>query len=149
MPSERAGAPTAPRDLAGVRVLVVEDEPDGREMLAALLRARGARVAAVGSADEALQSLHGGLPDILVSDIGMPRVDGYELMRRVRRSDRPALRELPAIALTAVARLGDAEKARAAGYDAHLAKPVEAAELGVAIRKLVASRRPADPDARP
>ena len=72
----------------------------------------------------------------------MPRVDGYELLRRMRRSDRPALRGLPAIALTAFARLGDADKARTAGYSAHMAKPVEPAELIMAIRKLTVDLRP-------
>jgi signal transduction histidine kinase/ActR/RegA family two-component response regulator len=146
--AKEAAAP-APGELDGLRVLIVDDEADGRDMLAQLLAMRGAHVAAVGSAEEALESLDGALPDILVSDIGMPRVDGYELMRRIRRRDRSGARDLPAIALTAFARLGDADKARAAGYDAHLAKPVEPAELFVAIRKLVAHRRPPGDRLRP
>ena len=93
--------------------------------------------------EAALAHLEIETPDILVSDIGMPRIDGYELLRRIRRSDRPVLRGLPAIALTAFARLGDADKARDAGYSAHMAKPVEPAELVTAIRKLTAKVRPA------
>ncbi len=140
-PAVTTPAPAAPVELAGLRVLVVDDEPDGREMLARLLETRGAEVAAAGSAEEALGLLQAELPDVLVSDIGMPRVDGYELIRRIRRVERPALRALPAIALTAFARLGDGDKARDAGYGAHLAKPVEPAELFLAIRNVVAERR--------
>ncbi|MCE9658871.1 MAG: response regulator [Burkholderiales bacterium] len=135
--------PPAPAaaELAGLRVLVVDDEADGREMLASLLETRGAEVAAAGSAEEALGLLAEELPDVLVSDIGMPRVDGYELIRRIRRVERPGLRDLPAIAVTAFARLGDGDKARDAGYGAHLAKPVEPAELFLAIRSVVANCR--------
>jgi signal transduction histidine kinase/ActR/RegA family two-component response regulator len=142
VPSDEGAQPAIAGELAGVRMLVVDDEADGRDMLAHLLATHGARVIAVGSAEEALASLEADTPDILVSDIGMPRVDGYELMRRMRRSDRPALRGLPAIALTAFARLGDADKARAAGYSAHIAKPVEPGELIMAVRKLTAKVRP-------
>jgi len=142
-PGDDGAAPTVAGELAGVSVLVVDDEADGRDMLAHLLATHGARVVAVGSAEAALAHLEIETPDILVSDIGMPRIDGYELLRRIRRSDRPVLRGLPAIALTAFARLGDADKARDAGYSAHMAKPVEPAELVTAIRKLTAKVRPA------
>ena len=93
-------------------------------------------------ADEALEALNGETPDVLVSDIGMPRDDGYELMRRVRAMELPARRDLPAIALTAFARHEDAAKARQAGYGVHLPKPVDPSRLFVddclgAVRRLL------------
>jgi len=127
------GQATAPAeaaaDLSGVRVLLVDDEADGREMIAKMLEGRGALVDLAASADEALSRLDGASADVLISDIGMPRVDGYELMRRIRRSGTGRLRNIPSIALTAFARPEDAEKARAAGFERHLAKPVEPATL--------------------
>ena len=115
--------------LAGLQILVVDDETDGREMLTLILESRGADVRTAASADEALSILDNAAPDLLISDIGMPRVDGYELMRRIRRLPGAAVRELPAIALTAFARPEDAAKARQAGFGSHLSKPVEPAAL--------------------
>ena len=119
----------AARDaLAGIRVLVVDDEVDGREMIAALLEGVGAQVQTAASAHEALERLALAPPDVLVSDIGLPKVDGYELMRRIKAAGGDA-RRLPAIALTAFARAEDSDKAHAAGFSLHLAKPFEPAVL--------------------
>ncbi len=133
-----AVAPTTPpatvpaaldADLSGTRILVVDDEADGREMLTHMLQGWGARVRSAGSADEALAALGDERPDLLISDIGMPRVDGYELMRRIRALPESGARELPAIALTAFARSEDAVKAQQAGYGVHLPKPVDPSRL--------------------
>jgi len=123
-------------DLAGMRIVLVDDEADGREMIARMLESGGATVLSAGSADEALARLDGAAADVLISDIGMPRVDGYELMRRVRRSTSSRLRDIPSIALTAFARPEDAAKARAAGFGRHVAKPVEPAALFACIAEL-------------
>ena len=123
--------PTAPAvdyrncDLSGITVLVVDDEPDARDLIARVLRDCRAEVHAVGSADEALRLLAKAKPDLLVSDIGMPVTDGYELLRRVR-----ALGETtPAIALTAFARSEDRTRALLSGFLVHVSKPIEPAEL--------------------
>jgi signal transduction histidine kinase len=122
--------------LAGLRVLVVDDQEDGREMLALLLRSQGAVVATAESADHALSCLDRQPMELLISDVGMPHADGYQLLRSIRRSAAP-WRSIPAIALTAFARAEDAEKARRAGFHAHLAKPVEPVQLTAAIVGLV------------
>ena len=134
-------------DLSGVRIVLVDDEADGREMIARMLESRGAAVVPAASADEALSRLVGSAPDVLISDIGMPRVDGYELMRRVRRSDSGRLRDMPSIALTAFARPEDAAKARAAGFWRHLAKPVEPGALFACVAELTGRQSSAPPRA--
>jgi hypothetical protein len=123
--------------LTGVRVLVVDDEPDARELISAILQQYGAIVSDAGSAEEALEILESTSFDVLVSDIGMPREDGYAFMRRIRaRSDRPDLVALRAVALTAYARQEDQRLAREAGYQRHVAKPVEPAHLVSAVIRL-------------
>jgi two-component system CheB/CheR fusion protein len=121
-------APAAPL-LDGLRVLLVEDDDDSREALAALLEQQGVRVVATASGTEAIAALDGGLPDLLVSDIGMPGLDGYELIGKVRRRSEKQGGRLPALALTAYADPEDAQKALAAGFQMHLAKPVIPADL--------------------
>ena len=115
--------------LNGIRAFVVEDEPDTREFLDRFLTASGAEVAAAGTATEALAKLPEWEADILVSDIGLPDMDGYELMQRVRRLKVDNYAAIPAIALTAYARSEDRTRAFRAGFQAHLSKPVEPAEL--------------------
>ena len=115
--------------LDGLRVLVVDDEPDTRELLKAGLGQCGAEVAAAGSAAEALAAISSGAPDLLISDIGMPEEDGYELIRRVRELPAEGGGKVPAIALTAYARTEDRLHALRAGYEMHVPKPVEMAEL--------------------
>jgi PAS domain S-box-containing protein len=131
--------PAAPdADLSGTRILLVEDEADGREMLTRMLESWGAEVRGAASAEEALAALSERRPDLLISDIGMPRVDGYELLRRIRAQAGPDWRSLPAIALTAFARSEDAAKARQAGYAVHLPKPVDPARLLSSIADVLA-----------
>jgi len=125
--------------LKGVTVLLVDDASDGREMLATGLRGFGATVEAVASADEALHTLEERrfIPDVLVSDIGMPGTDGYELIRQVRDCSEFGARDLPAIAVTAYANPEDRIRSLEAGYQLHLAKPVDAAAVAAAIASLV------------
>jgi CheY-like chemotaxis protein len=122
-----------PVSLESMRVLVVEDEPDTREFLKRLLESHGAAVAVAASAEEALAAMRGDSPDVLVSDIGLPDVDGYELIGRIRtgRPDEGSM--IPAIALTAYARPEDRARALRSGYQTHLAKPVEPTELVMSI----------------
>ncbi len=116
-------------ELDGVRVLLVEDEDDAREVLGQLLKNAGAEiVAAVASAAEALAALEQSSVDLLVSDIGLPGVDGYELIRRVRATGRSE-KDLPAMAVSAFAAEGDRREAMRAGYQAHVSKPVNQDEL--------------------
>ena len=120
-----ADPPGAPVRLDGLRVLIVDDEPDALRILTRVLVDAGATVIAADSAAAALQQLDGHAPDVMVSDIGMPSVDGYDLIARVRESHLEAIARLPAIALSAYARPEDRERALQAGYQAHVAKPLE------------------------
>ena len=121
--------PLDSRTLRDLRVLVVEDEVDNRDVIRRLLEAHGAEVVTAGTAEEAVEQAANSRPDILVSDIGLPDVDGYELIRRFRRNEVEGLDGIPAVALTAFARSEDRTRALRAGYQAHIAKPVEPAEL--------------------
>ncbi|MDB4945512.1 MAG: Sensor protein [Labilithrix sp.] len=132
----RSLAPLSAPQLAGVHALVVEDDPDGNELITTILERYGARVTSVGTAAGALEALEAEPPTILVSDIGLPDSDGMELIRTVRK--RFDAKSLPAIALTAYASRQDAAKAIAAGFDAHVAKPVQPSTLGNAVARLLA-----------
>jgi PAS domain S-box-containing protein len=123
--------------LDGVAVLIVDDEPDGRALIARILEGRGAHATSASSAAEAIDRLKAEHVDILLSDIGMPDVDGYELIRRVRALDATRSSPLPAIAVTAYARAEDRQRSLLAGYQMHLAKPVEAREVVAAIASLM------------
>jgi CheY-like chemotaxis protein/anti-sigma regulatory factor (Ser/Thr protein kinase) len=119
--------------LHDIRVLIVEDDPSSLDLLSTVLTSGGARVTAATSAREALEVLDAGESfDVIVSDIGMPEMDGYTLIQRIRALECGA--DLPAIALTAYARSEDAEKALRAGYQEHLSKPVEEGRLLRAVR---------------
>ena len=111
--------------LDGLRVLVVDDEEDARSLVRRLLTDQGATVGCAPSAEEAIGVLESTRPDVLVSDIGMPIVDGYMMIRRIRSLPAERGWKKPAIALTAYARKEDAERAFAAGFQAHVSKPVE------------------------
>ena len=126
--------------LAGLRVVVVDDETDARELVAAVLTESGARVFAVGSVAEALQAIERHRPDVLVSDIGMPVEDGYSLIRRLRAMEHSVGR-IPAAALTAYATVQDRTRALFAGYSSHLPKPIDPAELTAVVANL-AGRSP-------
>lgn len=122
--------------LSGLQILVVDDEVDAREMLSVLLEQCGASVTTVASASEAFEMLQRLKPDILVSDIGMPDEDGYTLITRIRDLSAEKGGQTPAIALTAYARTEDRIRALAAGFQTHMAKPVEPAELIAVIQSL-------------
>jgi PAS domain S-box-containing protein len=127
---ETAGAQEQAAILAGVRVLVVEDDADTRDYLALILNRSGADVELAADADAALKSFKQTPPDVLMSDIGMPGADGYELIRQVREFEAQHQRaRTPALALTAYARPEDRVRAHAAGYESHLAKPIEPTAL--------------------
>jgi signal transduction histidine kinase len=121
--------------LTGLRLLVVDDEPDGRELVVVMLKRCGAEVTAVASAAEALDTIGQWRPDVLISDIEMPGEDGYALINKIRSSELKGAR-LPAVALTAHARDEDRARALDAGYQAHVAKPVSLADLATAIGKV-------------
>lgn len=114
--------------LAGLRVLVVDDQPDARELCRRLLAHCGAEVATAASAAEARAKLAQRRPDVLVSDLGMPGEDGYDLIRSLRTAERPADR-LPALALSALVRREDRDRALTAGFDAYVEKPLDPASL--------------------
>ena len=122
--------------LKGLRILVVEDEPDARELLTLTLRVSGAEVQAVDSAHQALLDLQSFRPDVLLSDIGLPIESGYDLIQKIRAlpSD---FSKIPAVALTAFASEKDRQRALAFGFQMHLAKPVEASALIQAIEQMV------------
>ena len=134
LPAEPAIADAArPRSallptLDGVHVFVVDDEADGRELLRRVLEDQAATVTALSSGEEALKALRHAKPHLIVSDIGMPVMDGYQLMRTLRAREAKGER-IPAVALTAFARADDRKRALLAGYQAHLAKPFDVAEL--------------------
>jgi CheY-like chemotaxis protein len=127
--------------LEGIRVLLVEDEKHARESVTTFLQMLGAEVLAVDSAADAMSALNLGIPDVLLSDIGMPDEDGYSLIRRIRIWESQHGARIPAAALTAYVRADDRAAALTAGFDTHLAKPVEPAELVNVVRQLVRGAR--------
>jgi hypothetical protein len=138
-PAARDTLPTydCPERLDGLKVLVVDDEADTRELLKVGIGRCGAEVVTAGSAREALAAIAEERPDLLISDIGMPGEDGYELIKKIRALPAGRGRKIPAIALTAYARTEDRLRALRAGYQSHIAKPVELAELAAVIASLV------------
>ncbi len=122
--------------LQGLRILIVDDETDALDLISMELAQHGAKVTGVPSAAEALQALSRERFDVLISDIGMPQMDGYDLIRQVRKQEAGTEKPLPAIALTAYARVQDRMRAILAGYSTHVAKPVEATELLTVVASL-------------
>ncbi|MBE9000687.1 PAS domain S-box protein [Nostoc sp. LEGE 12447] len=123
--------------LSNTQVLVVDDEPDIRDLVSFILQDYGVQVTAVSSAQEALQALSESIPDVLISDIGMPRTDGYMLMREVRSRSPQEGGRVPAIALTAYAGEMNQQQALAAGFQMHISKPVDPDVLVKAIVDLI------------
>ena len=123
--------------LAGLKILLVDDEADVRQLIGFLLEEYGAIMTVVSSAKEALAALNESLPDILISDIGMPEIDGYMLIQKVRSLPAEKGGEVPAIALTAYAGKINEQKALSSGFQKHIAKPVEPEALMQAITSLV------------
>jgi PAS domain S-box-containing protein len=153
----RAGAAPSPhtpemtlRDLSGVSVLVVDDDRDARELIVRILTDCHARVAMAANAMDALEQFQAEPPDLLISDLGMPEVDGFELLGRIRALGRERGGRVPAIALTAFARSEDRLRALEAGFSAHISKPVEPSELIAAVAGIVGPATPllAGPAAR-
>jgi CheY-like chemotaxis protein len=128
-----AAAPASP--LEGLRVLAVDDDPDTLDVVAELLTLRGAFVVPAPSAAAALEALERFHPDVLVSDIGMPERDGYDLIRDIRGLGCSS-EELPAVAVTAFTSPEDRRRALAAGFQVHLAKPVDPGELTAVVARL-------------
>ncbi len=127
-------------DLGGVQVLVVDDEPDTREYITFVLEEFGAIVTAVASANEGIETIDKMIPDVILSDIGMPGKDGYALIREIRERSPQDGGEIPAIALTAYAREEDTQQALLAGFQMHVSKPVEPDDLVNAIANLIANK---------
>ena len=139
-----SGEPSPPESIApelpnlqGIKILVVDDIRDTREFLVFVLEMEGALVQAVESAEMAIAMMNDWQPDILVSDIGMPELDGYGLIRTLRSRSPQEGGSIPAIAVTAYAATSDREKILAAGFDAHIPKPVEPLDLAQAIARLL------------
>ncbi len=132
---ERRATRFSPVRLDGLRVLVVDDEADARRLLVRVLEQVGAIVTAAGSVAEALEAMERSPPEVLVSDIGMPGEDGYDLIRQVRSRGRHP-RDLPAVALTAFVQKDDQRRALLAGFQVHVAKPVDPDDLTAVIASL-------------
>jgi CheY-like chemotaxis protein len=131
--------------LHGIQVLVVDDEPDSREFVAFVLEQAGATVLTATNAADVLTLLMQATPNVLLSDIGMPEMDGYTLMRQVRALPTEQGGQVPAIALTAYAGEIDQQQALAAGFQRHLTKPIEPEALVRAIVQMTAqSFKPPD-----
>jgi len=128
--------------LPDILVLAVDDDPDALSLVREILESAGARVRTATSVRSALELLKGEVPDVLVSDLGMPGMDGFDLIQRIRQMEGP-VKELPAAALTAYARSEDRAKALRLGFEMHLAKPIDPSELIAAVASLARRRRAA------
>ena len=128
-------------NLADLRVLVVDDEPDARELLTLALTHSGAEVRVAATAGAALDILDEWKPDVLVSDIGMPSEDGYELIRKVRAREPERGGGIPALALTGYASPDDTARSLEAGYQVHVAKPVSPSDLVATVASLAMKPR--------
>jgi hypothetical protein len=126
--------------IAGCRILIVEDDADSREMLDILLRTLSAETATAGTAAEAMDRLSSFKPDVLISDLGLPEVDGYDLIKRIRDLSVDDGGTIPALALTGFASAEEKRRVKSAGFDGHLSKPVDYDKLIEAIR-IVRHRR--------
>jgi PAS domain S-box-containing protein len=122
--------------LHGTRILAVDDDRDALALVREILEATGATVTTADTARDALAALERAVPDVLLADVGLPQMTGFELIQRVRQSDNPRIRTVPAIALTAYARSQDRTKALRSGFQLHLAKPVDPSELMAAMASL-------------
>ena len=122
--------------LSDLRVLIVDDDPDARELIETILERYGAKVAVAESAEEGMQALAQGVPHVIITDIEMPQEDGYAFIRRVRALPPDAGGKVPAAALTAYASVADRMKVLAAGFNMHVAKPVQPAELAMVVASL-------------
>ena len=151
VPEVRSVAVAAPstvaRSIQGLRVLLVEDDDDAREVFAMMLGRLGADVRAVSSSGEALAALDGQVPQVILCDIAMPSEDGYTFARKLRSRTPERGGVIPAAALTALASHEDRERSLRAGFQMHLTKPIDAASLAAAVGNLAAMQVPAAPPA--
>jgi PAS domain S-box-containing protein len=140
-----------PEHIRGLRVLVVDDDDDARRLVSVILEQCGCQVVTAQCVDEAMQTLESTHPDIMLSDIGMPGQNGYDLIRKVRDLPRERGGDIPAAAITAYARAEDRQRLLHAGYSIHLPKPVEPAELVAVVSTLCrfVQRPTASPEAQP
>jgi PAS domain S-box-containing protein len=145
---EMTPSPAQSIDLSGTHVLAVDDDPDALGLLRELLEAVGASVTTATSGRAALEIVESDRPDVLVADLGMPIIDGFELIQRVRGSEDATVRDIPAAALTAYARSEDRAKALQSGFEIHLAKPIDPTELVSAVKALARRGRRGDERAR-
>jgi two-component system, cell cycle response regulator DivK len=122
-----------------IRVLMAEDSPVNRELLREILESRGCQVDEAVDGEEALEKMGRSRPDILLLDIGMPKLDGFGVIQRVRQD--PSLANLPVLAVTAYAMRGDREKGLDAGFDGYLSKPVNARSLFAEIERVLSKPR--------
>jgi hypothetical protein len=122
--------------LSGLQVLVVDDEPDVREVLVSAIEQEGAKAIAATSVGEAMETLEQVQPNVLVSDIGMPDEDGYALIRKIRDREAEQGKRLPAIALTAYTEAEECKQTLEAGFQLYISKPVNTTRLVMAIAKL-------------
>jgi CheY-like chemotaxis protein len=130
-----------PAPLDGLRVLVVDDEPDTLQIMRVVLERSGARVTTADSVKEALEAMENSWPDVLVSDIGMPVEDGYDLIRKVRLIGTERGAHVPAVALTAYTREEDRARSLAEGYEEYLPKPIDPSELIKLLARLAQNKR--------
>jgi CheY-like chemotaxis protein len=135
--TDRSSSLTALGDLNGIHVLAVDDEPDSLAMLRVVLETAGAEVTTVDDPLVAIERIEAAQPHVLVLDLGMPEMDGYELISRVRASSNPSVRNVPAAALTAFARSEDRTRVLRSGFEMHLAKPVDPGELVASVATLM------------
>jgi PAS domain S-box-containing protein len=138
--SDPAASLRVPR-LDGIRILVVDDDRDALALSREILETTGATVTTADSGQDALDKLHKSIADVLIADIGMPRMDGFELIARIRTSNDIAMRDMPAAALTAFARSEDRTRAMRSGFELHLSKPIEPGELMAAAATLARRKR--------
>jgi PAS domain S-box-containing protein len=132
----RGGELVCPEELKDLRVYVVEDEEDARELIVSVLESCGAKVSAFAQASEVLEAIRQSQPDVLVSDVGLPGESGYELIRKVRALPLEGGGGTPAVALTAYARMEDRTRALMMGFDMHVPKPIDPSELLVVVAHL-------------
>jgi CheY-like chemotaxis protein len=128
-------------DISGCRVLIVEDDRDSREMLAVLLKAHHAETMTAANAIEALDKIPSFKPDILISDLGMPQIDGYDLIKRIRSMSPDQGGRIPAIALTGYAGPEESKRVHSAGFDSHIPKPVDQEKLINTISSMCRAQR--------
>jgi signal transduction histidine kinase/ActR/RegA family two-component response regulator len=140
---EPGGGDTTRARLDGIHVLAVDDEEDSLTLLREILETAGAQVTTVASSQEALDAVEKMAPGVIIADIGLPRMDGFALIRRIRQWPERSIREIPAAALTAYARSEDRQRALRSGFQMHLAKPIDPGELVAAVAA-IARHQPVD-----